>query len=170
MCTRGKKTSANTCWLMGSLEGIIFNCFTDFLPSFMDCLALKQPYSVCYNVHRLGFGCTSLTSICRHNLNCVQTTLVCVRVLPCRTCEVDSAKAPQFDWTKGPRIVMRELPRLVSAALSGATWLNCTEERQPTKPLEAAFVTSSPKLSIPAERRVRGEKTSCCMILFCESH
>lgn len=73
-------------------------------------------------------------------------------VLPCRVCDVDSASAPQLDWTSGPRMLMRELPRFVSAAFSGATWLNWTEERQPTKPLEAAFITPSSKFSIPVEK------------------
>lgn len=41
--------------------------------------------------------------------------------LPCSVCEVDSASAPQFDWTNGPRMVTSELPRLISAAFSGAT-------------------------------------------------
>lgn len=48
-------------------------------------------------------------------------------------------------------MVTNELPRLVSAALSGATWLNWTEERQPMKPLEAACITSSLRFSLPAE-------------------
>lgn len=68
-----------------------------------------------------------------------------VDVLPCRVC--DSASAPQFDWTSGPRTVTNELPRLVSATFSGATWLNWTEERQPMKPLEAPCITSSSKFS-----------------------
>lgn len=68
-------------------------------------------------------------------------------------CEVDSASAPQFDWTRGPRMVTNELPRFVSAAFSGATWLNWTEERQPTKPLAAACMTSSLKVSLPVKTR-----------------
>lgn len=81
---------------------------------------------------------------------------VCVSVLPCIVCEVDSASAPQFDWTNGPRMVTNELPRLVSAAFSGATWLNWTDERQPTKPLEAACITSSLRFSLPAEMKMIG--------------
>lgn len=54
--------------------------------------------------------------------------------LPCSVCEVDSARAPQLDWTSGPRMVTSELPRFISAAFRGATWLNWTAERQPTKP------------------------------------
>lgn len=76
---------------------------------------------------------------------------VCV-VLPCSVCEVDSASEPQFDWTRGPRMVTRELPRFISAAFSGATWLNWTEDRQPTKPLDAACATFSLKFSFPAVR------------------
>lgn len=72
-------------------------------------------------------------------------------VLPCSVCEVDSASAPQFDWTSGPRMVTSELPRFISAAFSGATWLNCTDDRQPMKPWEAACVTISLKFSLPAE-------------------
>lgn len=77
-----------------------------------------------------------------------------VRVLPCSVCEVDSASAPQLDWTSGPRMVTSELPRLVSAAFSGATWLNCTDERQPLNPLAAACVTFSLKFSVPEETQV----------------
>lgn len=54
--------------------------------------------------------------------------------LPCSVCDVDSARAPQLDWTSGPRMVTSELPRFISAAFRGATWLNWTAERQPTKP------------------------------------
>lgn len=79
-----------------------------------------------------------------------------VDVLPCRVC--DSASAPQFDWTSGPRTVTNELPRLVSATFSGATWLNWTEERQPMKPLEAPCITSSSKFSIPTKTQPRSEK------------
>lgn len=49
-------------------------------------------------------------------------------------CDVDSARAPQLDWTSGPLMVTSELPRFISAAFRGATWLNWTAERQPTKP------------------------------------
>lgn len=79
-----------------------------------------------------------------------------VEVLPCSVC--DSASAPQFDWTSGPRTVTNELPRLVSATFSGATWLNWTEERQPMKPLEAPCITSSSKFSIPAKTQPSSEK------------
>lgn len=72
-------------------------------------------------------------------------------VLPCSVCEVDSASEPQLDWTRGPRMVTRELPRFISAAFSGATWLNWTDDRQPTKPLEAACATFSLKFSFPAD-------------------
>lgn len=49
-------------------------------------------------------------------------------------------------------MVTRELPRFISAAFSGATWLNWTEDRQPTKPLDAAWATFSLKLSLPEDR------------------
>lgn len=74
-------------------------------------------------------------------------------VPPCSVCEVDSASEPQFDWTRGPRMVTSELPRFISAAFSGATWLNWTDDRQPTKPLDAACATFSLKFSLPAGRK-----------------
>lgn len=73
--------------------------------------------------------------------------------LPCSVCEVDSARAPQLDWTSGPRMVTSELPRFISAAFRGATWLNWTAERQPTKPCDAACDTFSLKFSLPVEER-----------------
>lgn len=85
----------------------------------------------------------------------------CEEVLPCSVCEVDSASAPQFDWTSGPRMVTSELPRFVSAAFSGATWLNWTEERQPLKPFAAACITFSLKFSFPTEIRLIGENACC---------
>lgn len=69
--------------------------------------------------------------------------------LPCSVCDVDSARAPQLDWTSGPRMVTSELPRFISAAFRGATWLNWTAERQPTKPCDAACDTFSLKFSLP---------------------
>lgn len=84
----------------------------------------------------------------------------CVIESPCKVCEEESARAPQFDWTNGPRMVTSELPRLVSAAFSSATWLNWTEERQPMKPLEAACITSSLKFSSPADTQ-RIDKNIC---------
>lgn len=71
------------------------------------------------------------------------------RPLPCSVCDVDSARAPQLDWTSVPRMVTSELPRFISAAFSGATWLNWTAERQPTKPCAAACDTFSSKFSLP---------------------
>lgn len=73
-------------------------------------------------------------------------------------CEVDSARAPQLDWTSGPRMVTRELPRFISAAFRGATWLNWTAERQPTKPWDAACDTFSLKFSLPG---VENAEVSC---------
>lgn len=64
--------------------------------------------------------------------------------LPESGCEVvESASTPQLDSTRWPRTLTNELPRFSSAAFSGATWLNWTDERQPMKPLDPACITSS---------------------------
>lgn len=68
---------------------------------------------------------------------------------PERELEVDTESTPQLDSTRLPRTVTSELPRFSSAAFSGATWLYCTEEKQPTKPLEPATATLSSRTSVP---------------------
>ncbi len=74
-----------------------------------------------------------------------------------------SASSPQFDSTRLPRTLTNELPRFNMAALRGAKWLNWTEDRQPMKPLDPAWRTSS---STPA-RPDRGKKTKPQEVLIC---
>ncbi len=50
-------------------------------------------------------------------------------------------------------MLTRELPRFNNAAFSGATWLYWTDEKQPMKPLDPAWATSSSKTSLPVWKK-----------------
>lgn len=120
-----------------------------------------------FNSKKYSWNCTAdkcYAKVFNYQLNSLITFVFISKNLPKRDTEVErSANAPQFDSSKCPRMLTKELPLFNNAAFSGATWLYWTDEKQPMKPLEPAWATSSSKTSLPVWKKKSMHVKDCLL-------